>query len=167
MSATLVSWPVVLLMVLTAGVVVLFWFLMKAPTMQGRKVMDEIDGYKLYLSVAEADRMNMLGAEPEMTEALFERHLPYAMALGVEDAWTSHFEAQIPPERVRKGGYSPGWYISRGRGFSVSSMASNLSSGMVGTISSAATRPSSSSSGGSSGGGFSGGGGGGGGGGGW
>ena len=166
-AATLISLPVFAVMLANAGLVVVFWFLMKAPTMHGRKVMDEIEGYKLYLSVAEADRMNMLGAEPELTEALFERHLPYAMALDVADAWTEHFEAQIPPEQAEHGSYRPRWYRSH-RGISrLSSMTSNLSSNLSSTISSAATRPSSSSSGGSSGGGSSGGGGGGGGGGGW
>jgi uncharacterized membrane protein len=155
------------IMVLDGIVIVVFWFLLKAPTMQGRKVMDEIEGYKLYLSVAEADRMNMLGTEPVMSLELFERHLPYAMALGVEKPWTRHFEAQIPPDQLAQSGGGPRWYSSHGGVSSLSSMASTLSSGMAGTISSAATRPSSSGSGGSSGGGSSGGGGGGGGGGGW
>jgi hypothetical protein len=167
LATVLISVPVMAIMVLDGIVIVVFWFLLKAPTMQGRKVMDEIEGYKLYLSVAEADRMNMLGTEPVMSLELFERHLPYAMALGVEKPWTRHFEAQIPPDQLAQSGGGPRWYSSHGGVSSLSSMASNLSSGMAGTISSAATRPSSSGSGGSSGGGSSGGGGGGGGGGGW
>ena len=165
-AAAFISLPVFVVMVINVALVAVFWFLLRAPTMHGRKVMDQIDGYKLYLSVAEADRMNMLGSEPELTEELFERHLPYAMALDVADAWTEHFEAQIPPEQAEQGSYRPRWYRSH-RGISrLSSMTSNLSSSLSSTISSAATRPS-SSSGGSSGGGSSGGGGGGGGGGGW
>ncbi|MEM7122029.1 MAG: DUF2207 domain-containing protein [Pseudomonadota bacterium] len=166
-AATMISLPVFIIMLLNAGTVVLFWFLLRAPTMHGRQVMDEIEGYKLYLSVAESDRMNMFGTEPAMTLELFERHLPYAMALDVAEAWTEHFEAQIPPEQLNDSTYRPRWYRSH-RGISqLSSMTSTLSSSLSTTVSSASTRPSSSSSGGSSGGGSSGGGGGGGGGGGW
>ena len=166
-AATMISLPVFIVMLLNAGTVVLFWFLLRAPTMHGRQVMDEIEGYKLYLSVAEADRMNMMGTEPAMTLELFERHLPYAMALDVADAWTEHFEAQIPPEQQNDSTYRPRWYRSQHGMARLSSVASTLSSSLSSTVSSASTRPSSSSSGGSSGGGSSGGGGGGGGGGGW
>lgn len=166
-AATMISLPVFVILLLNAGTVVLFWFLLRAPTMHGRQVMDEIEGYKLYLSVAESDRMNMFGTEPEMTLDLFERHLPYAMALDVAEAWTEHFEAQIPPEQLQDSTYRPRWYRSHDGISRLSTMASTLSSSLSSTVSSASTRPSSSSSGGSSGGGFSGGGGGGGGGGGW
>ncbi|MDO9071095.1 MAG: DUF2207 domain-containing protein, partial [Deltaproteobacteria bacterium] len=55
----------------------LFYHLLKAPTLSGRKIMDQIEGFKLYLSVAEKDRLNLLNP-PEKTPALFERYLPYA-----------------------------------------------------------------------------------------
>lgn len=38
----------------------LFYELLKAPTLIGRKTLDEIEGFKLYLSVAEEDRLNFI-----------------------------------------------------------------------------------------------------------
>lgn len=158
---------------LPVPVAVLYWYLMKAPTRLGRRTLDAIEGYRLYLSVAEADRLNRTGREPEVTEALFETHLPYAMALGVEVEWTGKVMTRLEPATDAPNDgprYQPDWY--RGpvaRSVGRMSLAGALSEGLGGAAASAMTRPSSSgsSSGGFSGGGSSGGGGGGGGGGGW
>ena len=69
---------------------VLFYHLLKAPTLTGRKVMDQIEGFKMYLSVAEKDRLNLLNP-PEKTPELFEKYLPYALALDVENEWSEQF----------------------------------------------------------------------------
>ncbi len=157
--------PGIVLALLLVGLVV-FYNLLRAPTPVGREVMDRIEGFKLYLSVAEAERMNMQGV-PEMSETLFERLLPYAVALNVEKPWSEAFSdylARVMPDQD-DGGYHPGWY--RGRhwdGNNVGRATEGMVSSMSGAM--AAATPSSSGSG-SSGGGSSGGGGGGGGGGGW
>lgn len=158
--------PAEISLVLLAVMNVSFFYLLRAPTAEGRKAMDHIEGFKLYLSVAEEGRLNV-NAEPEMSEQLFERFLPYAVALDVEKPWTRAFRkwlAVAHPQAVQ-GAYMPAWYS--GRGFATSSlerataaMVTGLAAGMV------AAMPSQTSSG-ASGGGFSGGGGGGGGGGGW
>ncbi len=142
-----------------------FYHLLRAPTPLGAKVMDEIEGFKLYLSVAEAERMNMAGA-PDMSQEVFEEMLPYAVALDVEKPWGEAFEswlARAAPEAQRSSHYRPRWYHGSswdsGRiGSATAGMVSAVNSGM------ASAMPSKSGSGG---GGFSGGGGGGGGGGGW
>lgn len=163
--------PVALIVAAVAvAVTVAFWFWLAAPTHLGRQTLDAIEGYRLYLSVAEADRLNQAGREPEITAALFEKHLPYAMALGVEREWTEKFEAKLAasahdPSQARSS-YQPHWYHSRGSDWTgPGALTSSLTRSLGGAASSAATRPS-SRSGGSSGG-SSGGGGGGGGGGGW
>lgn len=149
----------------------IFAVLMRAPTVQGRKVMDEIDGFKLYLDTAEKNRLN-INNEPPMTVERFERLLPYAIALGVEKPWSDHFEAELARNAVVDApqGYSPGWYQGSGRGFSsgsISNAIAGASSGMAAAMVAAQPVQASSSGSSSSGGGFSGGGGGGGGGGGW
>ena len=53
-----------------------FYHLMKAPTMAGRKILDQIEGFRMYLSVAEKDRLNLQNP-PERTPELFEMFLPY------------------------------------------------------------------------------------------
>lgn len=155
------------LIVAQVAVVALFWHLLKAPTRLGRDMFDKIEGYRLYLSVAERDRLNLLTAEPEMTVELFEHHLPYAMALGVEDQWAGRFAASAgAASREAAEARSRTWYLSGTRRRDLAGMAKGLSGGLSRTLSRAATKPSSSSRG-SSGGGSSGGGGGGGGGGSW
>ena len=159
------------------AITIVFAVLMRAPTLQGRQVMDQIDGFKLYIETAEKERMNMAG-EPPMTVSRFERLLPFAIALGVEKPWSEHFEAELARHAVADvtDTYQPHWY----RGGSIGS-AGRAASSMTNAVSAAAAsmtaamvaaqpvQASSSgfSSGGGGGGGSSGGGGGGGGGGGW
>ena len=139
-------------------------YLMQAPTAAGRRIMDAIEGFRLYLSVAEQPRLDMLHP-PKMTPQLYEKYLPYALALDVENAWSERFAASLATTAERET-YHPTWYYGRHWNLSDSrSFASSLSGAFAGALSSSATAPGSSS--GSGGGGFSGGGGGGGGGGGW
>jgi uncharacterized membrane protein YgcG len=165
MIGTEVSLPPVLTLPGMAFLNVLFYHLLKAPTLMGRKVMDQIEGFKMYLSLAEKDRLNVLNP-PEKTPELFEKYLPYALALDVENEWSEQFTEILA--RTQKDGqpYSPScysgrsWDVSRASGFS-----NSLGSTFASAISSSSSSPGSSS--GSGGGGSSGGGGGGGGGSGW
>ncbi|NMA96831.1 MAG: DUF2207 domain-containing protein [Phyllobacteriaceae bacterium] len=148
---------------------IVFAVLMRAPTVQGRKAMDEIEGFKLYLETAEKNRLNISG-EPPLNVERFERILPYAIALGVEKPWSEHFEAELArnAQTGQETSYSPVWYSGSRRDFSSGSLSNTVaaaSSGMAAAM--VAAQPVQASSSGSSGGGFSGGGGGGGGGGGW
>ncbi len=150
----------------------LFFYLLRAPTLKGRRLMDEIEGFKRYLEVAEKDRMNF-HHPPEKTPALFERYLPFAIALGVEQKWGSQFDSVLKAARDPETGepWQPAWYsgsqLQPGRLFNASLFAATVGSDMASSFSAAAIAPSSSQSS-FGGGGFSGGiGGGGGGGGGW
>ena len=142
---------------------ILFYHLMKAFTIKGRKVMDRIEGLRLYLAVAEKDQLNVLNP-PDKTPEVFEKFLPYALALDVEQQWCEQF-AEVLARTGTEPGYRPGWY---GGGRLTTGGTAGLASGlgaMASSIASASTPPGSRSGGG--GGGSSGGGGGGGGGGGW
>jgi len=46
----------------------------------------EIDGFKMYIKTAEKHRLNML-TSPERTPELFEKPLPYFIALDVVNDW--------------------------------------------------------------------------------
>jgi uncharacterized membrane protein YgcG len=145
---------------------------LQAPNKEGRSLMDQIDGFKQYLSVAEEDRLEFLNP-PNKTPELFERFLPYAIALNVENSWANRFTGVLAASGV--GAAVSSWYD--GREFSADRMSSfteRVGDNLSRTIASASTPPGSSggsdsgsSGGGSSGGGSSGGGGGGGGGSGW
>jgi uncharacterized membrane protein len=147
---------------------VLFYHLIKAPTHLGRKVLDHIEGLKHYLSVAEADRLAGFSG-PQKTPELFEKLLPYAHALDVEQKWSEQFTevlARAGEADGHRGGYRPGFYSGTHTGLDRAMGASALGGALTSALTSASTSPS-SSGGGSGGGGSSGGGGGGGGGGGW
>jgi uncharacterized membrane protein YgcG len=148
------------------ALVVAMYFLLAAPTLAGAKVLSRIEGFKLYLRTAESNRLNMRDA-PQMSEELYERFLPYAAGLGVEEPWSRAYSAHLarigPDEETE---YAPAWY--RGRRWTSGSLAEATSASMAAiSAAMAASMPQPKSSSGSSGGGFSGGGGGGGGGGGW
>jgi uncharacterized membrane protein len=103
---------------------------------------------------------------PQKTPALFEAYLPFALALGVDQAWAEKFAAVLAAVRSPGGqGYQPGWYSGSWNPSRLESSTSRLATGLGSAVASSVSPPGSSS--GSGGGGFSGGGGGGGGGGGW
>jgi uncharacterized membrane protein YgcG len=135
---------------------------LKSASPEGRKAMDYIEGFRQYLGVAEEDRLNALNP-PEKTPELFEKFLPYAVALDCQNVWAKRFAGVLAAAGAAGAAYS--WYNSDRRWDDPVDFADHLGSELSQTISSASTAPGSSS--GSSGGGSSGGGGGGGGGGGW
>lgn len=150
----------------------LFYQLLKAPTLVGRRVLDGIEGFKMYLSTAEKDRLNLLNP-PDRTPELFEKYLPYAFALDVDQEWAEQFSDVLSRATVSPESNVQRWYSGPSeRTFSPSLFSSGLGNSLTSAIASAASPPGSSSGGsggfsGGGGGGSSGGGGGGGGGGGW
>jgi hypothetical protein len=136
---------------------------MQAPTVAGRAIMDRIEGFRQYLGVAEEDRLNALNP-PDKTPELFERFLPYALALDVENRWATRFAAVLAAAGT--GAVAASWYQGNQWGNNPVALTEQLSGALTQTIASASSAPG-SSDGGSSGGGSSGGGGGGGGGSGW
>jgi hypothetical protein len=163
-----VTSPAVIIFLLSAiGINVIFYHLLKAPTRAGRRVLDAVDGFAVFLSATEKDRLEMMNP-PDRTPELFERYLPYALALDLEQAWSEQFSDVLSAAAAERGGagYSPVWYSGTAfSALSAGAFASSLGSSFSDAISSSSAAPGSSSGGG--GGGSSGGGGGGGGGGGW
>lgn len=158
--------PVIAVLSIAMVVVVLaFAWLVEAPTPEGRKLLDEIEGLRLYLGVAERDelaRMQGPGAPPALDAKRYEQLLPYAIALDVEEAWTKKFTLAVGAAAAAAATAAITWYHGS-RVNDLGSLAKSIGSGLNSSIASASTPPGSSS--GSGGGGSSGGGGGGGGGG--
>ena len=155
--------------VVLGGINVLFYHLLERPTLKGRGVLDQAEGLRRFLTSTEEDRIQRLQPADAPLE-LFERFLPWAIALGVESQWAARFEdalAAQPPSGSSGTRSGPVWY-GGSSGDSLSSMSSSLGSSFSSSLSASSSAPSSSGSGGGGGGGgSSGGGGGGGGGGGW
>jgi len=179
---------VAMAVVMGVGLLV-FGYLIKAPTVEGRKLLDEIEGLELYLTVAEREDLARVSgpeadahsaadggpgwsgaatsgevvAPPSVDADRFEMLLPYAVALGVEEAWTEKFTLAVGEAAATAATQSIGWYHGPGRISDIGGFTQALGSSLSSTISSASSPPGSSS--GSGGGGSAGGGGGGGGGG--
>lgn len=155
--------PVLLIFVIALNL--LFHHLLKAPTRAGRRLLDELEGFRQFLEVAEREEMNFRNP-PEKTPELFERFLPYALALGVEQHWMERFAGLFVRLEERGEHYRPLWY--HGHNWQLQNLgnfSNALGNSLASAVSSSSSAPGSSS--GSGGGGSSGGGGGGGGGGGW
>ena len=146
----------------------IFIHLIKAPTFAGRRLMDQVEGFKMFLGSVEGDRLNRANL-PEQTPQMFEKFLPYALALDVEQEWANKFSGILSAAGTAPGSsgsaYSPSFYSGTAwSSFSGAGFASSFGSSLTGAISSSSSAPGSSGGGGDGG---SGGGGGGGGGGGW
>ncbi len=145
--------------VLSGFIVIIFARIMPAKTAKGALAKEYIRGLRVYLNVAEKDRINFHNA-PEKKPEIFETLLPFAMVLGVEKQWAKQF-ADLYIDR------QPSWYAgSNTNVFSSMALVNSLKSFSTSAGAVASSAPSSASSGGSgfsgggSGGGFGGGGGG-------
>ncbi len=70
-------------------------------TPMGLDVLYKILGFRDFLRLTETDRLKLLNA-PKLEPQIFEKFLPYAMVLGVENEWAKQFEG------IYQG--SPIWY---------------------------------------------------------
>ncbi len=154
----------------TAGAVIfaIFFHFMPARTAKGVAANEQAQGLKMYLNIAEKDRLNMLQSPdapympktnaPEQTIDLFEKMLPYAIVLKVEKEWAKKFEDMYHTP--------PSWYSGNYTAFSTGYLVGSLGGGFGNAVATG-FGVSGNASGSGFGGGFAGGGGGGGGGGGW
>jgi len=140
--------------ILTGAVICIFGWFMPARTISGARTLAKVLGFENFLGRVESDRIERLEKTPE----LFEKYLPYAMALHVEKKWVQAFSGiTMQPPQWYQGGY--------GSGFVPFVLVSdlNLMSSQVGSALMSSPRSSGGSGfggGGGSGGGFGGGGGG-------
>ncbi len=159
-------------LVVIALVIYIMGAVIRPLTDEGLALRRYLLGLKMYISVAEEERLKMLqspeGAEKSGVNAndagqmvkLYERLLPYAILFGQEKEWNQRLG-----QLYESANTTPDWYSGANlMAFNAAAFTSSMNS-LTTSISSSGA--SSSSSGGSGGGGFSGGGGGGGGGGGW
>jgi uncharacterized membrane protein YgcG len=150
---------------LSVGVAVLTFFLSASGT-ASQFVAPIVVGIAL---VTEKDRMNLLNP-PDRTPEVFEKYLPFALALDVEQRWSEQFANVFAGMAAEGRPYAPMWYYGAyWNPANPAAFASSIGTGFSNAISASAVAPGSKSGfrGGGGGGGFSGGGGGGGGGGGW
>lgn len=148
--------PFIIAGVLSAAVICGFGWFMPARTSSGARTLEGVLGFEDFLAHVESDRFNRTIKTPEM----FEKFLPFAMALGVEKNWSKAFQNIYtqPPSWYQGGSFGPPFFAY---GF-VNNL--NAMSSQAGAVFASAPRSSGGSGfsgGGGSGGGFGGGGGGG------
>lgn len=102
------------LLLCLVGVNYLFSTLLRAPTPAGRAMLDRIEGFERFLSATEEDRINRLQG-PQRTPELYERLLPFAIALDLERRWSEQFAsgARARGNRIPVGRVLPN-LVSRG-----------------------------------------------------
>ncbi|HEX5429821.1 MAG TPA: DUF2207 domain-containing protein [Patescibacteria group bacterium] len=154
-----VQWSTTFSLALSGLIVIIFGYFMPRKTQKGADTKQLVLGLKEYLSVAEKDRLNFHN-DPEKNPQLFEKLLPYAMALGVSEAWAKKFEGLFD--------YRPSWYADPTQAYfnflifnsAISNFNSNFNTAVAASTHSAGAGGSGFGGGGFSGGGFGGGGGG-------
>ncbi|MFZ0211398.1 MAG: DUF2207 domain-containing protein [Candidatus Acidiferrales bacterium] len=82
--------------ILTALIVGGFGYFMSARSVPGERELEKVIGFEDFLSRVEKDRIERIEKTPEM----FEKYLPYAMALRVEKKWAGAFQdiCRQPPQ---------------------------------------------------------------------
>jgi uncharacterized membrane protein YgcG len=100
--------PFIVSGVLTAAIICGFGWFMPAHTQAGARAMEGVLGFEDFLNHVEADRFNRTIKTPEM----FEKFLPFAMALGVEKNWSKAFQGIYtqPPQWYQGGSFGPSFY---------------------------------------------------------
>jgi uncharacterized membrane protein len=137
---------------IASGIIVcVFGWFMPSRTVTGARTLEKVLGFEDFLGRVESDRLDRIVKTPE----LFEKFLPYAMALQVEKKWVQAFSSiSMQPPSWYQGPYGGGFYPY----LLVNDL--NVMSHTAGSAFASAPRSSSGSSGfgGGGGGGFSGGG---------
>jgi len=90
--------PLLLILIgLLAGVIVVgFGWFLPARTSVGTQALAKVLGFREFLGRVEKDHIERLERSPD----LFEKYLPYAMALAVDNRWTQAFaNITVPPPR--------------------------------------------------------------------
>ena len=93
---------------------------MPARTASGSAVLAQAEGFRLYLTTAEADQIRF-----EEGQDLFSRYLPYAIVFGVAERWAKVFD-----ELARQGAAvsAPSWYVGHAPTWSYLALGHSLGS---------------------------------------
>ncbi len=131
---------VALVLLLLAAVNYLFHILLSAPARSGAALLEQIEGFRMFLTSMGQDRRDAR-VSPPYTAGWVERFLPYAMALNVEKVWGENFAvilAQTAPGGFSN--YSPQWYSGPGwNPITAATFPSSLGSAFSSAISSSTT----------------------------
>ena len=90
-----------LVLVLMCMINVVGGSLLRAPTPRGRKLLDEIAGYRQFLLAVEQDRLNRLNAPGAVVPR--DANMAYAIALDIKEGWGDDLSDTFFAATVSKG----------------------------------------------------------------
>ena len=86
------GWPVLEATSVVTILDVSFLHFTRTPTEEGQKLLDKVEGFRLFLQEVDQLPMNQF-TPPHEHSGIYEKFLPYAVALEVEQAWCNRFLA--------------------------------------------------------------------------
>ncbi len=89
---TTFGWPTIAAAVLLTGLTLWFSQHVKAPTAVGRARLDQIEGFRLFLQSVERLPLDRADSPSDHT-GVYEKYLPYAVALEVDQSWSDRLVA--------------------------------------------------------------------------
>jgi len=109
------GWRVVAAALLLAALNAFFFAWIKTPTQEGNQLLTEIEGFRLFLKSVERLPMQRTD-EPADHAGIYEKYLPYAVALEVEQAWGDRFLALTSTYHEHAGVGAEAFYLGMWNG---------------------------------------------------
>jgi hypothetical protein len=131
---------VVAVLVILVAINYLFHILLKTSARSGRALSNQIEGFRMFLGTTEHDRPGT-DIPTKVNPDLFEKFLPYALALNVEKMWGEKLAAALAQMAKRRTvDYSPHWYSGPSwNPITAANFATSLGSSFASAISCATT----------------------------
>ncbi len=83
-----------------------FKTLFRTPSVLGKSILENLDGYRLYLCSQDDTLLKVMRHAEQKIKDLYNKHLPFAVALEVQQQWTHRFAVFSRKENQLK----PDWY---------------------------------------------------------
>jgi hypothetical protein len=109
------GWHAVAAALFLAAMNAFFFAWIRTPTQEGKQLLTEIEGFRLFLKSVEQLPMQRT-EEPTDHAGIYEKYLPYAVALEVEQAWGDRFLALASTYHEHAGVGAEAFYLGMWNG---------------------------------------------------
>ncbi len=103
------TWTTAVWFTATLICIAVFYSLLQLPSVLGKSLLDNMEGYKIYLSSQDDTLLSTMRSADRKIRALYAKHLPFAVALGVDRPWTKRFAAFANGDSK----LAPDWYTGK------------------------------------------------------
>lgn len=141
MSSTAIALLIGLLFVLVGHLI--YSYMIVSPSEEKLQLQADIEGLKMYISMAEEKQLQYFNP-PEVTPEVFEKLLPYAIALKVDKIWGDKFEKTLLKSmQTSDVSYVPLWYA--GSAMRPANIGGSMKRSLASGLQQSATNPKSTS----------------------